>query len=146
MPFLRLRDLKSGEAREFDGSIVRIGRDPACELPIAGELAKVVSSTHLRLVHDGTGWWVEDLGSRNGTYLDGKRMAAGSREKVTAGAVLGMGETGPRFKVDAVTSQPMEATMLESPGREVTVAEQPRMARPSAATVRMVQVTTSSRA
>ena len=137
MPFLRLRDLKSGEAREFDGSIVRIGRDPACELPIAGELAKVVSSTHLRLVHDGTGWWVEDLGSRNGTYLDGKRMAAGSREKVTAGAVLGMGETGPRFKVDAVTSQPMEATMLESPGREVTVAEQPRMARPSAATVRM---------
>ncbi|MBI2535999.1 MAG: FHA domain-containing protein, partial [Gemmatimonadetes bacterium] len=136
MPILRLRDLKSGEAREFETSTVRIGRDSASELPITGELAKVVSSAHVRLVHDGAGWWVEDLGSRNGTYLDGKRLAAGSRERVTVGAVVGLGETGPRLKVEAVAQQ-LEATMLESPGGEVTMAEQPRMARPSAATVRM---------
>ncbi|MBI3082717.1 MAG: FHA domain-containing protein [Gemmatimonadetes bacterium] len=132
MPILRLRNLKSGEAREFETSAVRIGRDPASELPITGELAKVVSSAHVRLVHDGAGWWVEDLGSRNGTYLDGKRLAAGSRERVTVGAVVGLGETGPRLKVEAVAQQ-LEATMLESPGGEVTMAEQPRMARPSEA-------------
>jgi len=136
MPFLRLRDLKSGEAREFQTPTVRIGRDPAAELPITGELAKVVSSAHLRLVHDGVGWWVEDLGSRNGTYLDGKRLAAGSREPAIVGVVIGLGETGPRFKVEAAAA-PMEATMLESPREEVTLTEQPRMARPSAATVRM---------
>jgi pSer/pThr/pTyr-binding forkhead associated (FHA) protein/S1-C subfamily serine protease len=137
MPFLRLRDLKSGEAHEFETSTVRIGRDPASELPIAGEAAKVVSTAHLRLVHDGAAWWVEDLSSRNGTYVDARRLTAGSREKLTAGSVLGLGETGPRLKVEAVAGQAMEATMLESPRGEATIGEQPRMARPSAATVRM---------
>ena len=137
MPFLRLRDLKSGEAHEFETSTVRIGRDPASELPIAGEAAKVVSTAHLRLVHDGAAWWVEDLSSRNGTYVDARRLTAGSREKLTAGTVLGLGETGPRLKVEAVAGQAMEATMLESPRGEATIGEQPRMARPSAATVRM---------
>src|SRR3990172_1648312 len=137
MPFLRLRDLKSGEAHEFETSTVRIGRDPASELPIAGEAAKVVSTAHLRLVHEGAAWWVEDLSSRNGTYVDARRLTAGSREKLTAGTVLGLGETGPRLKVEAVAGQAMEATMLESPRGEATIGEQPRMARPSAATVRM---------
>ena len=137
MPFLRLRDLKSGEAHEFETSTVRIGRDPASELPIAGEAAKVVSTAHLRLVHDGAAWWVEDLSSRNGTYVDARRLTAGSREKLTAGSVLGLGETGPRLKVEAVAGQAMEATMLESPRGEATIGEQPRVARPSAATVRM---------
>jgi pSer/pThr/pTyr-binding forkhead associated (FHA) protein/S1-C subfamily serine protease len=137
MPFLRLRDLKSGEAHEFETSTVRIGRDPVSELPIAGEAAKVVSTAHLRLVHDGAAWWVEDLSSRNGTYVDARRLTAGSREKLTAGTVLGLGETGPRLKVEAVAGQAMEATMLESPRGEATIGEQPRMARPSAATVRM---------
>jgi pSer/pThr/pTyr-binding forkhead associated (FHA) protein/S1-C subfamily serine protease len=137
MPFLRLRDLKSGEAHEFETSTVRIGRDPVSELPIAGEAAKVVSTAHLRLVHDGAAWWVEDLSSRNGTYVDARRLTAGSREKLTAGSVLGLGETGPRLKVEAVAGQAMEATMLESPRGEATIGEQPRMARPSAATVRM---------
>ena len=137
MPFLRLRDLKSGEAHEFETSTVRIGRDPASELPIAGEAAKVVSTAHLRLVHDGAAWWVEDLSSRNGTYVDARRLTAGSREKLTAGTVLGLGETGPRLKVEAVAGQAMEATMLESPRGEATIGEQPRVARPSAATVRM---------
>ena len=137
MTFLRLRDVKSGEAREFERSAVRIGRDPESEYPITGDAAKVVSTSHARLVHDGKGWWVEDLGSRNGTYLDSKRLTPGSRERVTVGAVIGLGESGPRFKVEAVTSEPMEATMLESPRGEGTLTEQPRMARPSAATVRM---------
>jgi len=137
MPFLRLRDLKSGEAHEFEKSTVRIGRDPASELPIGGEAAKVVSVAHLRLEHDGAAWWVEDLDSRNGTYLDGKRLAASSREKLNAGAVIGLGETGPRLKIEAVAGQALETTMRETPLGDATVAEQPRMARPSAATVRM---------
>src|SRR5574341_480340 len=136
MPFLRLRDLKSNETHEFQTSTVRVGRDPGSELPIAGEAAKVVSAAHLRLVHDGAAWWVEDVGSRNGTHLDGKRLAAGSRQKLGAGSVIGLGDTGPRLKVEAITHK-FEATMLESPGGEATMAEQPRMARPSAATVRM---------
>ncbi len=136
MTFLRLRDLKSGETREFERSAVRIGRDPESEYPIAGDAAKVVSTAHARLVHDGAAWLVEDAGSRNGTFLDGKRLTPGVRERIQVGAVIGLGESGPRLQVEAVTQQ-MEATMLESPRSESTMTEQPRRARPSAATVRM---------
>ncbi len=129
MPFLRLRDLKSGEEHEFTGAAVRIGRDPASEFPIAGEAAKVVSGSHVRLVHDADAWWIEDLGSRNGTFLDGRRLAAGARTPLPVGAVVGLGETGPRLKVEAVAEQHLEATMMESPA--------PAWARPSAPTLRM---------
>jgi pSer/pThr/pTyr-binding forkhead associated (FHA) protein/S1-C subfamily serine protease len=136
MPFLRLRDQKSGETREFDRPAVRIGRDPESEYPIGGDAAKVVSTQHARLVHEGAAWLVEDAGSRNGTFLDGKRLAPGTRERLKVGSVIGLGESGPRLKVEALAA-PMEATMLEEPGAGVTLTEQPRVVRPSAATVRM---------
>jgi|GEM_PF-1294215 len=136
MPFLRLHDVKSGETREFDRPAVRIGRDPESEYPITGDAAKVVSSAHARVVHDGAHWLVEDAGSRNGTFLDGRRLTPGTRERLHVGAVIGLGESGPRLKVEAIAA-PMEATMLEGPGAEATLVEQPRGASPSAATVRM---------
>src|SRR5574341_1056994 len=122
MPFLRLHYLKSGETREFEQPAVRIGRDPESEYAIAGDAAKVVSTHHARLVHDGAVWLVEDAGSRNGTFLDGKRLTPGTRERLRVGAVIGLGESGPRLKVEAIAA-PLEATLLEGPGAEATLTE-----------------------
>ena len=33
-----------------------------------------ISSVHARIVYDGRGWHIEDLGSRNGTFIDGVRI------------------------------------------------------------------------
>jgi len=136
MPYLRLHDVKSGETREFDRPAVRIGRDPESEYVIGGDAAKVVSIHHARLVHDGSAWLLEDAGSRNGTLLDGKRLTPGTRERLQVGSVIGLGESGPRLKVEAIAT-PLDATMLEGSDAEATLTEQPRMARPSAATLRM---------
>ena len=35
-----------------------------------------VSRQHARLWQDGEGWTLEDLGSNNGTYINGVRLAA----------------------------------------------------------------------
>lgn len=44
------------------------GRDPACALRIDGPLA---SREHFRIAWSGEAWQIEDLGSRNGTIVDG---------------------------------------------------------------------------
>jgi ABC transport system ATP-binding/permease protein len=46
---------------------VFIGRDPSCGIAVP-EL--IVSSRHLRVLWDTTGWLVEDRGSVNGTFID----------------------------------------------------------------------------
>lgn len=49
-----------------------IGRSPTTDLPIADE---TVSSRHARVSYHHNQWWVEDLGSTNGTYLNDERVS-----------------------------------------------------------------------
>lgn len=55
-----------GDIQKFSLSPVLIGRDPMCEFTVANE---TVSSNHAQLFFDKGQWWVEDLGSSNGTFL-----------------------------------------------------------------------------
>lgn len=67
---------------------VRIGREPGLELVIADDF---VSQRHAQVVPGPDGPVVEDLGSTNGTLLNGKRLAAPARlasgDEVSVGAV-----------------------------------------------------------
>ena len=44
-----------------------IGRDPGSDIVITND---TVSAQHARLIYRQKQWWVEDLGSTNGTYLN----------------------------------------------------------------------------
>ena len=59
-----------------EGSPQVIGRDPACEITIDDER---VSRRHAQIymAEDGV-WWLKDLGSKNGTHVNG--YAAGTME------------------------------------------------------------------
>jgi transcriptional regulator with GAF, ATPase, and Fis domain len=50
-----------------------IGRASSNAIPVADERA---SRKHAEIYFEEGGWWVRDLGSRNGTLVDGKRMDA----------------------------------------------------------------------
>ena len=52
-------------------SSVLIGRAPGCTLVLDDDYS---SSRHARIFPQGGQWFVEDLGSTNGTYLDGQRV------------------------------------------------------------------------
>jgi hypothetical protein len=76
-----------------------IGRHAACDIRVDSPL---VSTEHASLLWTGDGWALKDLGSRNGTFLDGARLGAGQRAALAEGATFAVGERGLAFTlVDA---------------------------------------------
>jgi pSer/pThr/pTyr-binding forkhead associated (FHA) protein len=65
-----LPPVESAWTVELDGPIV-IGRRAPADVVVKDAL---VSRQHCRVAPDGDGWLVEDLGSANGTYVDGTRV------------------------------------------------------------------------
>jgi pSer/pThr/pTyr-binding forkhead associated (FHA) protein len=56
------------------GWTVRIGRKPDNDVSLHHD--RYVSRYHARLRWDGTTWWLEDLASRNGTFLEAPTLEA----------------------------------------------------------------------
>ena len=55
----------------ISSSVVFLGRDPANEVVVPSERA---SLRHARIFYREGGYWIEDLGSTNGTQLDGEAL------------------------------------------------------------------------
>ena len=123
MPFLCLRDLTSNRQLEFEGSEVRIGRDPDCELPEPGPGSEVVSGRHARIHQRGASWVLEDQGSRNGTFLDDERLGENVPVQLSVGSVIGLGARGPRYRVEAVAKRSAAPTLAEGPGAAISSAD-----------------------
>jgi pSer/pThr/pTyr-binding forkhead associated (FHA) protein len=60
------------QIRRFIQTEVTVGRDPTCECPVEDES---ISSRHARLSYHHNQWWLEDLGSTNGTQLNNENLA-----------------------------------------------------------------------
>lgn len=86
LPPIRL-SLGDGSQRRFTTPEVVIGRDPACEMPLDDP---TVSNNHARLSYHHGQWWLEDLHSTNGTFLNGEPVSIPL--VVTGGDVLRCGQ------------------------------------------------------
>jgi hypothetical protein len=64
---------QTGEAAELAPGLVMIGRGADCQLILDDDY---VSTRHARVVAGETGLYIEDLGSTNGTYVNGARITA----------------------------------------------------------------------
>jgi pSer/pThr/pTyr-binding forkhead associated (FHA) protein len=64
--FKRL-DFDEDELKEFSIPVISVGRDDSCEYLVSDD---TVSSHHARLSFHHQQWWVEDLNSTNGTFLN----------------------------------------------------------------------------
>jgi len=63
----------------LEGESLVVGRSSAAELVLAD---RFLSRRHARLLRRGEEWLVEDLGSRNGTLVNGTRIEEPTRIKV----------------------------------------------------------------
>lgn len=82
-----------------------IGRSKSCLLRVAHP---GVSALHAVVFWADEGWFIKDLGSRNGTFLNGRRLAAGVREPLHLGGKLELGAAGPELELaDESAPQPL---------------------------------------
>ncbi|HEX2233468.1 MAG TPA: FHA domain-containing protein [Thermoleophilaceae bacterium] len=84
----------------------------------AGEVGRLaedieISRRHARIFREGSGFAVEDLGSTNGTFLNGRRLE--QPELLGVGDKLEMGGTTMIVQVSAAAT-PREGTAVQEPG------------------------------
>ena len=87
-------DLDEGQDFELDSAQLTIGRGRQNDIAIGTD--EYASARHARFEPRQDGVWVQDLGSTNGTYLNGTRLERPRR--LAQGDVVRVGETDLRFE------------------------------------------------
>ncbi|KAB1502833.1 FHA domain-containing protein [Corynebacterium sp. 320] len=72
---------------------ITIGRAPTCTLILEDDFA---SGTHARLIRHGNAWYLEDVDSRNGTWIGTQRID--QPERLYAGSEFRVGQTSVRME------------------------------------------------
>jgi hypothetical protein len=84
--------LRAGSSFAINGTLT-IGRSPQTDVPIDDSFA---SAQHARLFEREGVYFVEDLGSTNGTYLNGRRLR--SEQQLRGDDVIRIGDTEFRYR------------------------------------------------
>lgn len=110
----------AGRLWRFEVGRVRIGRSPDNDLALDPQQDLDASSRHCEIARQGDAWVVTDLGSRNGTFLNGVRV---QQRVLQSGDVLLLGNAGPRFRVELPSVQvPSTSAARAAPPVSATVA------------------------
>ena len=83
--------LSQGEELVIDGQPLTVGRGTQNDLPLDDDFA---SARHARFEERGDGLWIEDLGSTNGTFVNGARVTTPRR--LEEGDLVRVGQTDLR--------------------------------------------------
>ena len=105
-----LEGWQSGWSQQLPRRPVRLGRRSGCDIPIPDPK---VSGLHCELLAQGPHLQVRDLGSTNGTFVEGERVAG--QAELPPGALLRVGDQ--LFRHDHVT--PTEAARWAEQSRDL---------------------------
>jgi hypothetical protein len=100
----RLRASQSNESRTLEAYSL-VGRGQTCGVLLKDHR---VSAQHACLKYAPTGWVLRDLGSVNGTWVNGHRLAPGADVEVRAGDAIAFGKADLVWRLeDASPPEPM---------------------------------------
>jgi hypothetical protein len=86
--------LEEGDVLTVDSSPLTVGRGANNDVAISGD--EYASTRHARFEPRRDGIWIEDIGSTNGTFVNGIRLTR--ERRLTPGDVVRIGETDLRFE------------------------------------------------
>jgi phosphoserine phosphatase RsbU/P len=93
----------------LQGPAVSIGRASDCSIPIKD---RYLSRKHAEIIADGNAWILKDLGSANGTYLNGSRVERD--EQLKTGDRIRLGDTEIVFETSDRSTDRFIAVASES--------------------------------
>ena len=112
-----------GRSYEIGDRELVVGRDSICEISLP---MRTVSRRHARFGRDKQGFYVEDLGSVNGTFVNGERLVG--RHRLHDGDIMRFGGTevafrAPREGVDStVIGRSVARPVLSEAQRRVLIS------------------------
>ncbi len=87
--------------QQYSKPVIILGREASCDFRLEDQ---TVSSHHARLAYRKQQWWLEDLASTNGTFLNGVQVT--SPVVITHGDQLRLGHMGVRIEVAQAEQKP----------------------------------------
>jgi len=106
----------SGEQKEhvYNKGQVLIGRELDCDLQLEGTKS-VVSRKHALIKQTESGFQIEDLNSRNCTYLNDEKLKPGVAFDLKSGDIIHICDFFLKFDVERHETRYVEKTILDSP-------------------------------
>jgi hypothetical protein len=87
--------LQSGHVLGIDSTPITVGRGDQNDVALARD--EFASAAHARFVPQRDGVWIEDVGSSNGTFVNGSRLPEPRR--LSPGDVVKIGDTELRYEL-----------------------------------------------
>jgi len=98
--FKFLSGARAGQIEAFRKGYIGLGRHPLSDVRFDAERDLDVSSRHAAIVRKTEGFVLQDLGSRNGTFVNGKRITGDTL--LADGDVIGFGANGPALEFGVI--------------------------------------------
>lgn len=106
-----------------------VGRSPACSLRLSD---RRISSEHARITWRDGRWELRDLGSRNGTFVNGRELEAGGTVALAAGDTIAFGHVSVAFSL--LDASPPVALARRLDTGQIVLAEDGLLALPHGGT------------
>ena len=101
--FKFLSGARAGQIEAFRKGYIGLGRHPLSDVRFDAERDFDVSSRHAAIVRKTEGFVLQDLGSRNGTFVNGQRVTADTL--LRDGDVIGFGANGPALEFAVIETE-----------------------------------------
>lgn len=98
-----------------------VGRLASSDLPLQNPMS---SGRHAAISYSGGGWWIFDLNSRNGTFLNGDKLTLGPAARIRTADILSFGSADESWVVENVSRA---AAMAIGPNGHIRAAERGRI-------------------
>ncbi len=120
----------AGRTCDFDRDVISLGRLPTSDFAFDPYADLDASGAHAELRYEQGRWIVRDVGSRNGTFVNGARVQS---QAVLDGDEIEFGMGGPRVRVEGIVSAPVTLAATSMPAPSSGVAPPAALPAPSAA-------------